>query len=161
MSEQILADNSSIMDDLKQCSGCKDWMNVNNFGPSRTGKNGLNPKCRKCSSKISYGHSAKPSYRYSQLKKMARVRKKGFSLTIQEYSYVILMDCFYCDGYFGKVKFSGGVDRIDNLKGYEFMNILPCCSVCNFARGNNFSVEETRLMIQTVIAIREKREVCL
>lgn len=29
-----------------------------------------------------------------------------------------------------------GIDRLDNQKGYEIENCIPCCYVCNKAKGN-------------------------
>ncbi len=29
---------------------------------------------------------------------------------------------------------SSGIDRVDNSKGYELDNVVPCCSMCNYAK---------------------------
>lgn len=155
------------MENLKQCTFCKQWKNKNLFHKHKMGKDGLNARCSKCANKITYEYrksndiSRRFKVRYSFARCNARTRKKSFNITFPEYEFVISKPCFYCDGYFGQVKVCSGLDRIDNSKGYEFMNVLPCCSVCNHARNKNFSVEETRIMIQTVVSLRKNMEVSL
>lgn len=149
----------------KQCRLCKEWKSKNLFHKHPLGREGLHARCAKCCNKITYEYrkkndvSRKFNVRYTFARCNARKRKKQFSITFPEYEYVISKPCFYCDGYFGKVQVCSGLDRIDNSRGYELMNVLPCCKICNHTRNVNFSVEETRIMIQTIIALREKREV--
>lgn len=145
--------------DLKQCRGCKDWKSIYCFHKHKSGSNGLNPRCKDCVCENTIKYSEKTEHRYVTARRMAIRRGKQFKISIPEFEYINSLQCFYCDGYFGKVRVSGGLDRIDNKKGYELMNVLPCCTVCNRTRQDNFSVEETRLVIQTIIASREKHEV--
>ena len=49
------------------------------------------------------------------------------------------------------------IDRIDNNKGHEINNVVPCCYECNVARGNNFSFEEMKLLGKTIKLIKLKR----
>lgn len=28
-----------------------------------------------------------------------------------------------------------GIDRVDNTKGYTIDNVVPCCGICNMAKG--------------------------
>lgn len=150
---------------IKQCTHCKEWKTRNLFHKHPLGKDRLNARCAKCANKITYEYRKKNDVsrrfkvRYSFARCNAKTRKKSFNISFPEYEYVISKPCFYCDGYFGRVQVCSGMDRIDNDNGYEFMNVLPCCKICNQMRNKHFSVEETRIMAQTVIALREKREV--
>jgi len=151
----------------KKCTNCKEFKTLDFFHKHPLGKYGKNARCGECANKITYEYRKKNdvsrrfNVRYSFARCNARKRNKSFEITFPEYEYVINKPCFYCDGYFGKVQVCSGLDRIDNDKGYEFFNVLPCCKICNHMRNRHFSVEETRIMAQTIIALREKGEVKL
>lgn len=66
---------------------------------------------------------------------------------------LVSQSCHYCFD----TKFIGA-DRIDNSKGHTKDNILPCCYSCNMVRGNLFSVEEMKLLGQTIKLIKENRK---
>ena len=59
-------------------------------------------------------------------------KRKGliFELTLDEFSKIISEPCYYCgeNGY--------GIDRLDNSIGYLKINIVPCCSMCNYMKNN-------------------------
>jgi len=145
---------------FKQCSLCKDWKAETSFYKQKEGKYGLSARCKNCVNKSTYAYrkenkcAERMTYRYSFARCSARNRRKPFSLSLAEYSHVASKPCFYCDGFFGRVKVCSGLDRIDNSKGYELTNVLPSCAICNRMRNVNFSVEETRIMAQTVIQLR-------
>jgi len=52
--------------------------------------------------------------------------------------------CFYCER-----RVVLGLDRIDNRQGHIKLNVLPCCRTCNCIRGNYFTVEQTKEVINT------------
>lgn len=85
-----------------------------------------------------------------------RRANKPFTLTFEEFKVLAEKDCFYCGGYFGKVKFGKGLDRIDNSKGYEAGNVIPACEQCNGTRSNRWNVEETKIMITAIILSKRK-----
>lgn len=77
---------------------------------------------------------------YARYKCEAKNRSLQFSLTKLEFINYIYKECFYC----GKEKSSyqkseidkdiiyyNGIDRVDNLKGYELTNCVTCCKQCN------------------------------
>lgn len=145
----------------KQCTKCLEPKARTSFYRHGEGKEGLSAICKTCANRRTYeyrkrtGASERIENRYSLARCLARNRKKPFSLSLEEYRFLMGKPCFYCDGYFGRVKVCIGLDRIDNSKGYELMNVLPCCGVCNRLRHVQFSVEETRLMAQQTIQLRE------
>lgn len=76
----------------------------------------------------------------------ARRRNIEFLLTPEQFEVLLFQNCYYCnrppyrscDNYLkncGPVKVNG-VDRIDNNKSYFLENCVPCCMICNRAKGN-------------------------
>jgi len=96
----------------------------------------------------------KPSHRYSSLKSTARAKGIEVTLTFKEFEKLISLDCHYCKGFFKKTTTGGGLDRINNNRGYHADNVLPCCGTCNRIRGREISVDEARAMIELLIRIR-------
>lgn len=71
--------------------------------------------------------------RYSIYKQGAKQRNIKFNLTLEEFDELTKQSCLYCGGFNGEcdgVPYSG-VDRIDSKGGYEKINCIPCCEVCN------------------------------
>jgi hypothetical protein len=77
-------------------------------------------------------------------KRHAAARKLRWGLSRDDVVSVIFMACHYCGSAPSNVKktrntvaplFYNGIDRINNSIGYEFNNIVPCCAICNRAKG--------------------------
>lgn len=67
-------------------------------------------------------------------KRSAIERNKHFELSEDEFSAIIVNDCYIC----GKETFShhiNGVDRHNNNIGYTLQNCFSCCSSCNFLKN--------------------------
>jgi hypothetical protein len=76
-----------------------------------------------------------PSYRFSSLKRRAKVRGLEVSLTLSEYSALIdNKSCHYCG--LTTISFGSGIDRVDSTKGYTLTNSVPCCYICNVMKSN-------------------------
>jgi hypothetical protein len=96
-----------------------------------------------------------------------RARNRGlrFRLTKKQFTKLALSDCFYC-GAAPRVTATSarskvrqkvnGIDRLDSSKGYEVQNCVPCCSVCNRAKGT-MTKEEFLKWIQSVWAYSKER----
>jgi len=80
---------------------------------------------------------------YGQYK--SRANKKGmvFELSIEKFKAITQKNCFYCGSGLSNLcspsSANGafhynGIDRVDNMKGYELNNCVSCCSVCNRAK---------------------------
>lgn len=120
--------------------------------------------CNECSKEFVSKHTAntcnicwshKPNIRYSKAKIVAKDRKIIWSLSLEEYSLLITNPCYYCDGIFGTVLTSVGLDRLDNTKGYEANNVVSCCGPCNRTRGDFWTPEETKHIIKAGIEFRK------
>lgn len=81
------------------------------------------------------------------------VRRKAGDLTFETFARIRGDLCHYCGDH---LPVNGlGLDRIDTRRGYDEGNVLPCCTLCNRARGAGLSVEEFQLVIdQRMIAGR-------
>ena len=96
----------------------------------------------------------------------ANAKRRGydFNLTEEQFKEMTQKDCYYCGAkpnqFFKQKyhnnyrKFNGdfiynGLDRIDSNKGYTIDNIVPCCSICNYAK-HNLTLQEFQDWIEKV-----------
>lgn len=164
----------------KQCK-CGET-DLQNFSKNSRHKDGLENLCRKCISerrskqyvkhKKYYLDKAKEQHkrnrqrgterhytinaRFTYAKSRATLNEKGWSIPFEEYKILVIKPCYYCNNELAPEKACGvGLDRIDNSKGYEPTNVLPCCGVCNTIRNAYLSVDETKIAVQAVIDYRK------
>lgn len=97
-------------------------------------------------------YSRTPRGRFSHARKMAKKRGLAFTLSQAEFTEYLTKPCFYCGLSSGTT--GSGLDRIDNARGYETGNVLPCCGTCNRVRSNQFTVKETYVMVQSLLTYR-------
>jgi hypothetical protein len=82
---------------------------------------------------------------YSQYRRNATERFLPFTLTFEEFLKLTAFPCYYCgrppSNLMRSTHKSGsdfiyqGIDREDNNQGYTRSNSVPCCHVCNKAKG--------------------------
>lgn len=154
---------------IKICGHCKIEKVLSNFRINSRAKTNLSSWCKPCEKEYqkinynSYRLSRHKGYkirhkslevRYRYLQSSAKDRKIVMFLTFDEYKNIAINPCYYCND---MIETGVGLDRINNDKsmGYRVDNVLPCCNRCNRTRGNFWSVEETKLMIQTVLKFRK------
>jgi hypothetical protein len=80
---------------------------------------------------------------YESYKHGAKVRNYSFDLSKEEFRVITSSQCFYCGiepmqeikspNKNGEYIYNG-IDRVDNSKGYEIGNCVPCCKTCNVAK---------------------------
>lgn len=72
-------------------------------------------------------------YNFSQIR--AKKKKISFTLSIDEFFYLVTKECYYCGASptFHKTGIMG-IDRRKNEAGYEFNNCFSCCKMCNYAK---------------------------
>lgn len=119
-------------------------------------------KCKKCP-RVSKGRpiSADPFVphraTYHRYKQSAKRRTIKFELSEQEVFDLIIQNCSYCDlPPSTDMKLSAhpdfrytGIDRVDNDKGYEKDNVVPCCETCNTSK-RTMSLAQWRAWIARV-----------
>lgn len=85
----------------------------------------------------------------------AKHRSLIFNLSKEEFLNLIIKKCQYCSqepvskypiGYDNDFVYNG-IDRIDNAKGYEIGNCVPCCFICNRAKSD-LSLEEWKSWLE-------------
>lgn len=76
-----------------------------------------------------------PKGKYATYKRNAKTKNREFSLTLKQFTDIILEECFYCGGE------GFGIDRIDSNKGYIIDNCLPCCTLCNTMKMDSTTQE--------------------
>lgn len=122
-------------------------------------------KCKGCSAKeILFGKERKTRSKRerSEAFRTARMfgayrlkdRKRGVAndLTLEFFRELIKSGCIYC-GDLNNV----GLDRVDNTKGHEQSNVVPCCYDCNCARMDNFSFEEMLVIGKAIREVKRAR----
>jgi ribosomal protein S27E len=79
---------------------------------------------------------------YKNYKRQATKRGYTFDITYELFKEYIFKDCYYCSvsssntakqNY--RVLNYNGIDRVDNSKGYDDANIVPCCGECNWMKN--------------------------
>lgn len=89
---------------------------------------------------------------------VGRAKQRGHTDTMTFDQYISLVSnasCIYCAGTLPEQ--GVGLDRIDNALGYTFDNSVPCCTLCNLARGDRFTHAEFKIVaagIRQVLANR-------
>lgn len=119
-----------------------------------------NPPCRECHKrrmkKYNKGYYARNRAR-EMIREYTRLDNKigkTNNLTIEWFEENIEKPpCFYCE----TTEDPRGADRINNNEGHTRDNVVPCCKVCNKVRNNLFTVEEMKLLGQTIKQIRKIR----
>lgn len=78
-------------------------------------------------------------------KNTAKRNKRVFDLTKEQFKTITSQKCSYCkrppkteqQNIYGNGSYIyNGIDRVDNNLGYVLTNIVPCCTICNRAKGN-------------------------
>lgn len=85
-------------------------------------------------------------YLFKDYRKNAIKRNLEFSLSDNDFKFLIFSNCIYCGEKPNQVrahsKFSNknvyynGIDRMNNTIGYTKDNCVPCCKMCNYAKRN-------------------------
>jgi hypothetical protein len=98
------------------------------------------------------GKRSKQTYKgmFSSAVCSAKYKDINWALNREEYTNLRSKPCHYCKGSISKNGI--GLDRIDNSKGYEMDNVVPCCGECNRIRSNRYTPEEMILFLGPAIA---------
>ena len=74
-----------------------------------------------------------PRFKFRGYRQSARIRHLTFTLTYDEFMSFWQKPCSYCGASIKTI----GLDRRDNDRGYEIDNVTPCCSGCNWMKGED------------------------
>lgn len=134
--EKTVAGTSLRFGHSKSC-GCLNKEIVGNIGRERKGTPNLLLR-------LPRGFSGMNSL-YGEYTRSAK--KKGLSFKIDKFQFIHITQerCFYCGKSPGsrrktpRGKGNGdyifnGIDRVDNDKGYNLNNVVPCCKECNIGK---------------------------
>ena len=104
---------------------------------------------------------------YRQVAGRARMNKKKFSLSFEDFLHLIYKNCIYCDKPPSNVKkdetklqYKGyalkyqGIDRKDSSRGYVKDNCVPCCRECNMVKSEIVDFDE---MMEVARLLKNKR----
>lgn len=129
-------------------------------------KNGTIKTCGCRKFRLEYG-IASFNFVYAGYKSSAKKKGLEFTLTKEAFKEITKKPCHYCgqkptmkgevsknkgekremNGYY----IHNGIDRVDNSRGYEKDNCVPCCSHCNYAK-RTLSQKEFKIWINKVYA---------
>lgn len=86
--------------------------------------------------KVKSGRNPKLDTKFSYYKRNAKVREVPWKLTRGDFEEILKEPCHYCG-----TGHHIGIDRVDSLLGYDYSNVVACCTWCNQAK-NDRSTEE-------------------
>lgn len=103
---------------------------------------------------------------FSSYKKSASSRGRDFLLSKNDFMKIIDKPCVYCGseksierkpnkGVNGGFMYTG-IDRVDSSKGYQNGNVVPCCWICNRAKGT-LSESEFYEWIKSIVNFNKSR----
>jgi len=103
---------------------------------------------------------------WGHYKQNAKKRGHKFSLLKRDFRRLTSYPCYYCGAIPNQVMrpkcsrsgnyIYNGLDRVDNNKGYTLDNAVPCCYICNKAKGS-LSQDEFVIWIHKLIKFQSKK----
>lgn len=170
---------------MKECNKCKIIKSDENFSKKKKNTDGLQHYCKPCYVEnlrewrdknphkereyaavyknkhperlkaTNYKNMIRPQSRFCQLKWAAKRRNMIVEITFEQYVKLIeLGECYYCSGPLPLQ--GGGLDRVDNTKGYLIDNVVPCCSRCN-ELFMDYDKQETFDHLEKILKLKKQR----
>jgi len=130
--KEFIVPSSYLNSNAKSC-GCKLKEHREEFGKKFAGTNKLND-----------GESGF-NILYNDYVRSANRRNFQFNITVEKFRELTKSNCHYCGEAPCKISYDSsskkttgyifnGLDRKDSKVGYIEKNVLPCCSICNYAK---------------------------
>jgi 5-methylcytosine-specific restriction endonuclease McrA len=105
---------------------------------------------RQAANRIAHGEASFNGL-FSHYVRSAKYRGYEWALSKDQFRSITVQCCSYCGSKpsqshlthksaYGEYIYTG-VDRVDNSRGYEIDNVVPCCGTCNRAKGAMSSEE--------------------
>jgi hypothetical protein len=90
---------------------------------------------------------------------------RSFNLSKQDFLDLIFNNCHYCRSppfsRFYKKKGTyvayNGLDRVENTEGYRRDNVVPCCFICNRAKGS-FTQEQWNAWLERISSFQRTKK---
>ena len=152
---------------MKTCTQCKLNLPNSSFNVRKELLSGLRPYCKSCGKKYRSTSAIRSKYRriaitdrtgpypFSYARSEAIKRGKDWSLSKDQFDTLTKLNCYYCELPLGKC--GVGLDRLNNNLGYILSNVVPCCIICNYARYNQFTVDEMKKLGSVIKEIKMDR----
>lgn len=88
-------------------------------------------------------------------------KNKHVEMSYEEFLTFTERPCHYCNVALAWQKYSVVstrymLDRKDNTKGYVVENCVPCCRDCNYGKGNRYTYEEWKVIVNALTEYRSK-----
>lgn len=110
-----------------------------------------------CKRKLDFGESASNKL-YKQYQARSKRISISFDLSYDWFVNLTSKNCFYCNE-IPKMKYYtnrgngyylyNSLDRVDNNKGYEIDNVVPCCDMCNRAKLD-YTIDEFKQWLKRI-----------
>ena len=71
---------------------------------------------------------------YGVYERSARDKNIEFAISYEQYVDIVMKPCYYC-GIIDSCKGFNGIDRRNQMVGYNIENSASCCSMCNYMKG--------------------------
>ena len=164
---------------MKICSNCHIEKSLEDFYHDKNKGDGHSYVCKKCDNSRIRKDNRKGRWKVDEVKEYQKEYQSKYYINNKE-KYLLMgyksqdkkhnLDCdltvqWIIDNITSKpCNYCGnminiGCDRIDNNKGHTKDNVISCCTICNSARNNNFSVSEMKKIGKVIKQIMEEREV--
>lgn len=96
--------------------------------------------------------------RYKKLLGNKQLRGLATNISKEDYTNLISSPCYYCGKITLGVEQGGGLDRLDNSKGYTLDNVVACCSECNCMRMHHYTSDEFKIVRVLIDKMRKQPE---
>ena len=170
-SNQCYSCGSPTSDGKGRCEACKarnieseralkakrkaDGLCIHCGGPGEQALRRKRLSCDKCRKRMNL-YSAAPKNRFNRARLSTGSKKRGWTLTFEEYTALIAMPCNYCE-LPNTETYGTGLDRLENDRGYHLDNVVSCCPECNIVRNSIFTPEEMKLIGKVIREIKLTR----
>jgi hypothetical protein len=142
----------------KVCRACFVEKSSAEFIQQKRNLDGLYSYCKTCHRQQAITKRKQRPERHSYQRLRAQAKATGKAVEISSSTFLTLLNlpCTYCQRPYVPAKdfYSYWLDRIDNSRGYSLDNILPCCGFCNRLRRDDLTVEETKVAVKAILALR-------
>ena len=153
------------VDGVKNCIKCGHAKALVAFMPGTKCLDGRRNVCRDCYNGQRRGNPASAAWRkkysstvegrFNKAKWLAHERGYEFSLSIEQYSAIVVQPCHYCHDAFGeRVKLGVGLDRLHNSIGYAIGNVVSCCGRCNRLKSDWMTPAEALAAVEAILRVR-------